>query len=474
MSEEIIQREDVYDKHYFASSQIYVESMNYKPIGRAYTKEQIETALRNPMQNYQVLQEVSSYLYAISSAYQNIIDYFANILAFDYVLAPIEYTNNKTTMINRFIGAAKKAKQSQVKFVYPKLLERTLLQGESYWYVLSDNDNTIYIEIPARFCEVCEIDSNNLFRYKIRLDLLNDNIVKALPLEIKDAYYNFKGKKNIKRKINTGDPADTLKYKVSENGFALLAHGLLSLHDYPFFANSFIDILQLEQDKEYLNSNIRDDSVKMVHNKIPCDDNGIPIMPKEVIQAYHDSDKKHVPKNVSISTTPFEKEAISFDVSNKTQINLVEQSKKNVQDDSGVSSLVFNNEKASSNALKMSVRADANRMLPFLKFFNAILSYQVKPFKFSAVFLETDRFNKADDHEEIRTDLQNGGNRSLFVATSKLELFDFLQLAELERIIEIDNFMPIMIPGSQQSGVKNGRPVEKNPSDGEEINRNYD
>lgn len=482
-SKQEITDQDIYNKHYFATSQIYVESMNYKPISRPFTKEQIEKALRDPMTNYQILQQMSNYLYSTSPAYQNTIDYFSNMMTFDYILSPTDFTNNKKTMMNRLLIAAKKAKQSQVKTVYPKMIERTLIQGESYWYTLTDNDNTIYIEIPARFCEVYEIDSNNLFRYKIRLDLLNNDIVKSLPNEIKIAYQNFhdskrnnKDNKNKKRDIN--DVLDSLKYKVSENGFAILAHGMLNVHDYPYFSNSFSDLLQLEEDKEYLNSYIRDDNVKMVHNKIKTNDDGVPLMPEPVIRQYHETDKKHVPKNVSVSTTPFDKEAISFDSSSKTQINLVEQSKKNVQDDSGVSSLVFNNEKSSSNALAQSIRADANRMFPYLKFFNAILSYQLKPYKFSATFLELDKFNKTDDHEQIRTDLQSGGNRMLFIATSKLEIYDYLQIAQLEKIINIDEFLPIMVPGSQQSGLdgdkKNGRPVKENPSDSEEVNREYD
>lgn len=465
--------------HYFASSQIYAESMNYKPISRPYTKEQIEKALKNPLKNYHVLQQVSNYLYAVSSAYQNTIDYFSNILAFDYVLSPLEFTDNKTTMMNRLLSAAKKAKQSQVKTVYPKMIEKALLQGEAYFYTLTDNDNTIYIEIPAKFCEVYEIDSNNLFRYKIRLDLLNDDIVKSLPLEIKNAYDNFHDNKNKKKqKLDKNDAMDSLKYKVSENGFAILAHGMLSVHDYPYFSNMFIDLLQLEEDKEYLNSYIRDDNVKMVHNLIPTNDDGQPLLPEPIIRQYHESDKKHVPKNVSVSTTPFKKEAISFDTSSRTQINLVEQSKENVQDDSGVSSLVFNNEKASSNALKDAIQADTNRMLPLLKFFNAILSYQLKPLKFCATFLENNRFNKKDNIEQSRTNLQSGGNRMDFMVSTGKEIYDFLQIAKLEKMLDIDDFLLIQVPGSQQSGLdgnkKNGRPVTDNPSDAEEINRGYD
>jgi hypothetical protein len=467
-------------KHYFASSQIYAESMNYKPMSRPFTKEQIEKALLNPLISYQILQQMSNYLYQVSSAYQNTIDYFSNILAFDYVLSPTEFTDNKITMMNRLLSAAKKAKQSQVKTVYPKMIERALVQGEAYFYTLTDNENTIYVEIPAKFCEVYEIDSNNLFRYKIRLDLLNNDIVKSLPLEIKEAYNTFhdnknKSKKNQKQDKN--DAMDSLKYKVSENGFAILTHGMLATHDYPYFANMFIDLLQLEEDKEYLNSYIRDDNVKMVHNLIPTNDEGVPLMPEPIIRQYHESDKNHVPKNVSVSTTPFKKEAISFDSSSRTQINLVEQSKENVQDDSGVSSLVFNNEKASSNALKDAIQADTNRILPLLKFFNAILSYQIKQYKFCAVFLENNRFNRKDNIENSRTNLQFGGNRMDFMVSTGKEIYDFLQISKLEKMIDIDEFLPIQIPGSQQSGLedkKNGRPVEKNPSDSEEINRGYD
>jgi hypothetical protein len=472
---------DEYNKHFFASSQIYAESLNYKPIVRPFTKEQIDKALKNPLQNYETLQHMSNYLYAVSSAYQNTIDYFSNILAFDYIISPTDYTDNKTTMMNRFLGAAKKMKQLQAKSVFPKVIERTLIQGESYWYTLTDSDNVIFVEIPAKFCEVYEIDSNNIFRYKIKLNLLNDNIVKSMPLEIKTAYESFKTNKNQKvQKLDKNDAMNSLKYEVSEKGFAVLAHGLLNIHDYPYFANMFTDLLMLEENKEYLDEYIKNDNVKMVHQKVGVDkDSGKPLLDKDVIQAYHNSTKNHVPSNVSVSTSPFEVAAISFDNSSKTQINLVEQSKDNVQDDSGVSSLVFNNEKSSSNALKDSIRADKNRVVSLLKYFNAVATYQIKTFKFIATFLETDRFTKSDDHEDARTDLQSGGNRMLFLATSNMELYDYLQIAQLEKIIEIDDYLPIMIPGSQQSGLdpnnRGGRPIgEKgNITDNGETSQEY-
>lgn len=477
---EQLQTSDTYNKHYFATSQIYAESMNYKPISRPFTKEQIEKALQNPLISYQLLQQMSNYLYSTSSAYQNTIDYFANIMTFDYVLSPTDFTENKKTMLNRLLGAAKKAKQSQVKTVYPKMIERTLIQGETYWYTLTDNDNTIYVEIPSKFCEVYEIDSNNLFRYKIRLDLLNNDIVKSLPEEIRTAYKDYHDSKNNNKnkQLDKNDALDALKYKVSEKGFAILSHGMLSVHDYPYFANMFIDLLILEENKEYMDEYIKDDNVKMVHQKIGTSAEGQPFLPKEVIQAYHDSTKKHVPSNVSVSTSPFEVEAISFDSSSRTQINLVEQSKENVQDDSGVSSLVFNNEKSSSNALKDSIQADSNRIFPLLKFFNAILSFQLKPFKFSVVFLETHKFNKKEVMEQCRTNLQFGGNRFDFIVSTGKEIYDFLQIAQLEKLIDIDEFMPIMISGSQQSGIenkKNGRPEgEKgNISDNGEESQEY-
>lgn len=465
-----------YDMHYFAASKIYIESMNSQPTAKAYTKEQIEKALRNPSKSYEALQHMSNYLYYISPTYQNVIDHFSTIMTFDYIPTPLEFTENKTTMMNRLISATKKAKQSQVKSNYSKMVERTLINGETYWYTLTDKNNTIYIEIPSKYCEVFEIDDNNLYRYKIKLNLLNDNIVKSMPKEIKDAYEKYKNDNdNKKGKPNNQDSIyDYGKYQVSENGFAILSHGLLNIHDYPYFSSMFIDILMLENNKEYFDSYIKDDNVKMVHNKIPTDDAGKPLMPKEIIQSYHDSDKKHVPKNVSVSTTPFEKDSISFDSSTSTQFNIVEQSKNNVQDDSGISSLVFNNEKASSNALKDSIQADANRMYPLLKFFNAILSYQLKEFKFSATFLEINKFNREDFMKEARNNLQYGGNRLLFIATSGMEVFDFLQISKLEQIIEIDDLMPVMISGSQQSGDNlGGRPNAIKPKDSTEKVNEY-
>ena len=75
--------------------------------------------LKNPELNYRQLQQVSNYLFGVSSAYQNIAYYLSTIMTFDWMVLPNDMTTNKTTMLNRLEMSAKKVHDSNPKTIFP-------------------------------------------------------------------------------------------------------------------------------------------------------------------------------------------------------------------------------------------------------------------------------------------------------------------------------------------------------------------
>jgi rRNA maturation endonuclease Nob1 len=418
----------------------------------AYPVTQIENMLKNPYANFKQLQLVSEHLINTNSNYNNVVDYFANILALNYILFPFSTTDNVVTVKNRIYNSAKIISKMQIESMIPTMIKQAIIYGESFWYDLSDSENTIIVEIPRNICVLSQIDDDNLWRYYVDLSLINSITVAELPEEIQAEYKKWTdgGKKKSKKKIN-----DTLEipdhyYEVSKKGFAIFIHGLKKAHDYPLLVHMFTDLSLLNTDKSYFNEFIKDDAVKTIHQKVPVDkDTGVPTMPKEIIEAYHNSSKEHVGKNISIMTNPFEVEGIALDKNQQSAINVVEHDIKVINNDSGISETIFN--ASTTNGLGYSTKADSNRMFPILSFFVNLINYKLKQHKCQIKFLNINAFEQKDWHTQYGTDLLNGGLRSLFISTSGIDIYTFLNTAEMEKMLDFDEWLPAKMNASQLS-----------------------
>lgn len=428
-------------------------------ISTEFTVEKIHGFLKNPYKSYKNLQQAGEYISNTNSIYNNYLDYFSTIISFDYILYPFGITENKSTMWNRLYESAKIISKIQPKNIFPWMLRVSLQQGEAYFYDLSDAENTIIVEIPKEVCVLSHIDDDNLWRYFVDISLISSTTIEEYPEEIQNAYRDYDNSKKPKGKRTEGE----LKgipysyYQVSKKGFSIFAHMKKKPHDYPYFSHMFTDLTFLSNDKAYFNEFIKDDAIKTIHQKIPVSDEGIPLMPKEVIEAYHNSSKEHVGKNISIMTNPFEVEGIALEKNQQQALNVVEHDINIIQNDVGISETIFNAETV--NGLTFSTEADASRIYPLLYFFNNFINYKIKQKKCQVEFLHTNIFNRDNRHEEYRTDLLSGGSRSLFISTAGIDLYSYLNLLDTEKLLDFDEKLVPKLNASQANNDDlNGRP----------------
>lgn len=461
-----------YDLHYIPRN--YARS-NIQPIwaqtpGNAktqvYTSEQIANFLKNPHATYKQLQGVSNYLQYTSPSYNNILDYLSNAMTFDYTLFGIDAkTVSKTTLQNRIFTSAEVVSKMNVKSIFPQMVKRVLANGECYFYNLGDKNNIIIEEIDSNLCQLAMIDDNNIWRYYINLSLMDVNRVAELPEEIRVAYQKWIDGGKPKDKVEVdGMIVPSYLYLVSNRGFSIFAHMRKIQHDYPYLAPMFEDLNDLESDKTYMTEYIKENNIKLIHLKVPVDkDSGLPLFSKELISIYHESTKEHLPSTVAPLTNPFEVTSIALDKAQSAAINLVEHSTNVVSDDSGISKAIFNAE--TTNGLQYSTLADVSKLYPLLYFFENFINLQIKDQKCKVKFLRMSHYNQSSMHEESRTDLLSGGSRMIFVATSGIELYDFLNMYETEDVLGFDDMLEAKLNASQASAADlqnaNGRPAKK-------------
>ena len=449
---------------------------------REYTNEQIEGWVKSPYISYQYLQEVSQYFWSISPFYQNILYYLSTGCSFDYTLNPLELTDNASAMWKRLENAARVVWKAQIKETFPTMLLRTLINGETYWYDLSDDENTIIKEIPSKICRYAMIDDDNLWRYYVDFDMVDNATVKVaeLPMEIRQGYYAYleskkskDNKKKGKRVVEGIQLPDNLML-VSKRGFAMSAHPFFNNpHDYPYLSSLFTDLNTYENDKDYFNEFVKNDNIKLVHNKIPIDkESGLPLMDYDDILNYHQSTKEHLPKNVAPLTNPFETTAINLDKAQQANINIVEQSKINAQFGSGISETLFN---ANTNTgLRFSILFDMTKMFTFFSFFENFINYKIKKYKFAISFLPITHYNRLEWYETYRSSMAQGGSRWNFISLESTDLYSWIMSAKLADIISIDDLMPTKESAYQQSSGDSGRPASKEPEEATLVGKEYE
>jgi hypothetical protein len=448
----------------YAKSAIFPLWQSSSRTSTSYTNEQITNLLKDPYASYKKLRDVSNWLFANSPSYGNIVDYLAHLLSFDYVVYPAEVKKNKTTIKDRFQEAAKLIRDASVKEIYPEMLKRTIVNGSTYWYDLGDKTNTIYVEIDSSICQLAMVDDDNIWRFYIDLAMIKADQYYEMPEEIRNAYDDWvdggRKKNKEEREIEgTKIAIQNNLYLVGKRGFCLTSHIEKMRNDYPLLAPLFKDFNTHEENKTYLNDTLKAEVIKIVHLKVPVDENGVPLMDKDIIQAYHDSAKEHLPANVAPMTNPFEVSGISLDKSQSNQTNLVEHSQTVISNDSGISTTVFSTE--TTNGLSYSTAKDVAKMLPYYYYFTNIANYKIKAQKMQIKFLPHSFHQRADQHKTYAADLPLGGSRMLWVATSGLEIYDAMKVLEFEQEIDIDELLPVKASAAQMSGDEVGRPQKE-------------
>ena len=459
------------------------QSYIYKP-AMDISNEKIESLLQDPLKNYRELQRLSAYFQYVCPFYTNIIYHHASIMTYDYMIIPnLEKMSIKPeTLKSRYMKASKLAKKTQVADNFTFMMFRTLANGEAYWYDLSDEHNTIFKEIPSKFCRRAFIDDDSLWRYYIDFTLLGDpSELQEMPREIQLAHESYlrvaNDKKDKKRKIeglNIEIPHHL--YLVSAKGFSTSARRTFENHEYPFFANMFVDLNNFVNDAKYYNNFIKDENTKIIHMKLPTDPKtGLPIVDFDDMMAYHNAAKANVPSNVRVVTNPFELSGVDTNKSQQQVIDAIDVSKKNSIFGSGIASSIW--EANTANELKLALVNDASRVKHLMSFFDNLMNYKLK--EHSMLFYidrEITQYNKHEVYKQRKEGLGMGDLYTGWISAGAYEPYDAIMLAEMEKALDFESLFTPKTSAFQQSASdgEKGQPKKDEVSDGREESEGYE
>ena len=107
-----------------------------------------------------------------------------------------------------------------------------------------------------------------------------------------------------------------------------------------------------------------------------------------------------VPEEIGSILTPMKLDKISLERSNTGDTNTIADAEQNIFTAAGVNSLIFNNEKASANALLLSIKADQSMTFGIVKSIedvvNRFIQYQSYGKNFKVTFLDCSPYNRKE------------------------------------------------------------------------------
>lgn len=421
------------------------------PTFTKYTKDDIATYLSDPYRYEKQLRAAVIYIYGSSSHFRRLIQYFAGLTDWAYVVSPYKI-DPKITSANTISRNYRKSlnflSSMNIKTQFPKMLTVSLREDVAYITTWIQGENVIFQQLPSDFCSISTVEGNVP---NVTFDFSYFDSRQALlefyPPEFKKKYTMYQ-KNRVEKWIELEAP----------NSFAIKANADILDYAIPPFAGILREIYEIEDYKSLRLSKTALENYAMVVMQLGIDDDGNWQMDFDKATSFWRNLDAVLPDEIGSVLTPMPVNKISFEKSNTASTNTVAEAEEALFSAAGVSSLLFNNEKASANALALSIKADQAITYGIVKSIEDAVNrlLQAQPFgkNFKVTFLDVSPFNRKEVGDQYLKAASYGmPTVSLYCASQGLgqaEL-DSMNLLENE-VLEIKKLFIPLSSSNTQSG----------------------
>lgn len=440
-----------------------------------FTKENYRTYIENPVGNEKQLRAMSQFLERVSMPYRRILWYYASIPRFYWSLTPkLSFLEppDEETVVQQYTEMCTTMENFDLPQEMKNVIFFTLRDGAFYGFLYEDDTSTFLYRLDPDYCRPIQIESG-VFNFAFDFSYFK-KYPDALELWSWDS--SFKSMYDAYQKDTTNmrwqilDPERSICIKADPGTDEVL----------PFFIGIFealldlIDARTLQRNKDII------ENYKLIVQKIPIfgdtsskdmDDFKLEM---ETVMAFSQQLADSVPDNVGIATTPMEIGTVDFKPDDNSDI--ISTSMKTVFDDSGVSQMLFNDNRSGSVGLDASIKTDIALAWIWVdaieRWCKRFINYRTSSTKFSFEILDVNIFNK-DAAIEQELKLANSGvpNKLKLAATAGISPTDIMSAQIFEnQILKVhENWIPLQTSYTQSGNV--GRPESDEPNDNTDKNK---
>lgn len=434
------------------------------PSFNRYTKDNITTYLENPYQYAKQLRDAVTYIYSASSHFRRLIQYFAGLSDLSYVVSPykIDPSSANAKSINRNYRKTLNALSSMsIKTQFPKILTVCLREDTFYGTCHVTNDSITIQQLPSDYCNISTIEGN-VFNVSFDFSYFDTN---STYLELYPAEFDRKYKLYQKDRSN-------MKWQEldSPTSFAIKCNNDIPDYPVPPFVGVLRDIYDIEDYRQLRMTKTELENYALLVMKLGISENGEWQLDFGKAKEFWQNLDNVLPEQIGSVLSPMDITKIGFERTSPSTTNTIADAEQSMFTAAGVSSLLFNNEKASSNALLLSIKADQAITFGIVKSIedavNRYIQSQSFGKNFKVTFLDCSPFNRKEMGDQYIKACQLGIPMvSYYCASQGLgqEELDSMSFLENDVLGIKDKFIPL-----QSSATQSASSTDSEASAGEE------
>lgn len=309
------------------------------PVFSLYTKNDIMKFISNPYKYEKELRKAVIYLYSASPHFYRLIEYFTGLTDLAYFVSP--YRIDPGSVSDKFVNRNYRKvlnvlSTMSIKTQFSKIIKICLREDVFYGTMWVTSDNITIQRLPSDYCAIASIVGNVLnvtfnFSYFDSRPAMLD----YYPDEFRIKYEQYK-KDRTNRWIELDSPTS----------FCIKCNNDILEYAIPPFIGLLRDIYDLEDYKAMKLAKTALENYAMLAMKIPIDKEGNWLLDGDKAKEFWSNLDHVLPEEIGSVLTPMDIDKISFERSNVGDTNYIADAEQNLFTAAGVSSLLFNNEKA--------------------------------------------------------------------------------------------------------------------------------
>ena len=453
------------------------------PTFTLYTKDDITTFLSNPYNYEDQIIAAVNYIYGASSHFKRIIQYFAGLTDLAYVVSPYKMDTakaNKNSVKRNYRRVLDTLSAMSIKTQFPKIITVCLREDTFFGTLWTSADNITIQQLPSTYCSISTIEGG-VFNVTFDFSYFDSNsqYLPFYPPEFSTKYALYQSNRSGMRYQELDSPTS----------FAVKCNSDIPDYSLPPFAGLLREVYDLEDYRQLRLTKTEIENYAMVVMKLGMDNEGKWQMDfQKAYEFWHNLDSI-LPEEIGSILTPMDVSKVSFERTHADDVDSVAEAEQNLFSAAGVSSLLFNNERATGNALALSIKADQALTYSIVRGIEDVVNRYIQSQSFGknfkVTFLDCSPFNRKEVGEQYLKACQYGLPFISYYAASQglaQDELDGMNFLEDQVLGLVDRFKPLRSSTTQSSTDSNGATDEGGapPKDAEdlstsrEINQEYE
>lgn len=433
---------------------------NSKPTFYLYDKDRITEFLGDPCRYQRELRQAIIYIYGASPHFRRLIQYFASLSDLSYVVAPCRIdprTANARTINSKYRRVLNVMTSFNVQTQFRKILTVCMREDVFYGTLWVTDTNITIQQLPANYCAISSIE-NNVFNVTFDFSYFDSRqqLLQYYPEEMREKYEIYK--------------TDVLHLRWQEldspTSFAIKCNNDIADYPLPPFAGILREVYDLEDYRQLKMAKTTLENYAMLVMTIGLDADGNWQIDLDKAKEFWGNLDAVLPEEIGSVLTPLPIDKISFERTHTGDTDTIAEAEQNLFSAAGVSSLLFNNDKASANALVLSIKADQAITFGIVQSIEDMVNrfIQAQPYgrNFKVTFLDCSPFNRKEMGDQYLKACQYGVPMvSYYCASQGLGQAEMDCMSFLENdVLDIKSkFVPLQSSSTQSA--------EDSPTDGE-------